>query len=43
MNAQLLSYSGGVPINVTPTKPPTTVMGPKITAVLGPGPTVNTL
>jgi len=43
VNAQLLSYSGGVPINVTPTKPPTTVMGPKITAVLGPGATVNML
>jgi hypothetical protein len=41
VNTQLMSYSGGVPINATPTKPPTTVMGPGITAVLGP--TVNTL
>ncbi|HKF63856.1 MAG TPA: hypothetical protein VKB42_20960 [Dongiaceae bacterium] len=43
VNSQLMSYSGGVPINVTPTKPPTTIKGPDITAVLGPGPKVNTL
>jgi hypothetical protein len=43
VKAQLMSYSGGVPVNVKPTKPPTTVMGSNISAVLGPGATVNTL
>jgi hypothetical protein len=43
VNAKLMTYSGGVPVNVTPTKPPTTVMGSNISAVLGPSATVNTL